>query len=81
MSRQIIKIDKEKCKGCGICVPACNGGAIGLQDGKAVLLRDDYCDGLGKCLQVCPFGAISFGPGEAKAEISASASQLRQWPV
>jgi ferredoxin len=60
MIRQIIKIDKEKCNGCGLCVTACHEGAIGLKDGKAVLLRDDYCDGLGNCLPVCPTGAITF---------------------
>jgi ferredoxin len=54
MIRQIIKIDEDKCSGCGLCVSACNEGAIGLKDGKAVLLRDDYCDGLGNCLPVCP---------------------------
>lgn len=60
MLRQIIKIDAEKCNGCGLCVSACHEGAIGMIDGKAVLLRDDYCDGLGNCLPVCPTGAISF---------------------
>ncbi len=58
--RKIIKIDPEKCNGCGLCVDACHEGAIGMVDGKAVLLRDDYCDGLGDCLPVCPTGAISF---------------------
>jgi ferredoxin len=65
MIRQIIKIDKEKCNGCGLCVTACHEGAIGLKDGKAVLLRDDYCDGLGNCLPVCPTGAITFEKREA----------------
>ena len=60
MLRQIIKIDKEKCNGCGLCVSACHEGAIGLVGGKAELLRDDYCDGLGNCLPVCPTGAITF---------------------
>jgi len=63
--RQIIKIDKEKCDGCGLCVSACHEGAIGLVDGKAELLRDDYCDGLGNCLPVCPTGAIMFEEREA----------------
>lgn len=58
--RKIIKIDPEKCNGCGLCVDACHEGAIGMVDGKAVLLRDDYCDGLGDCLPACPTGAISF---------------------
>lgn len=65
MIRQIIKIDKEKCDGCGLCVSACHEGAIGLVDGKAELLRDDYCDGLGNCLPVCPTGAIMFEEREA----------------
>jgi len=60
MLRKIIKIDREKCDGCGLCVSACHEGAIGLTDGKAALLRDDYCDGLGDCLPVCPTGAIAF---------------------
>lgn len=67
MKRQIIHIDKEKCNGCGLCVSACKEGAIGLVDGKAELLRDDYCDGLGNCLPVCPTGAITFEEREAAA--------------
>ncbi len=65
MIRRIIKIDKYKCSGCGLCVKACHEGAIGLEDGKAVLLRDDYCDGLGDCLPACPEDAISFEEREA----------------
>lgn len=60
MKRKIIKIDEDKCNGCGLCVDACHEGAIGMIDGKAKLLRDDYCDGLGDCLPVCPTDAISF---------------------
>ena len=67
MLRQIIHIDREKCDGCGLCVSACHEGAIGMADGKAVLLRDDYCDGLGNCLPVCPTGAITFEEREALA--------------
>lgn len=67
MIRKIIKIDEEKCNGCGLCVDACHEGAIGMVDGKARLLRDDYCDGLGDCLPACPTGAISFEEREAKA--------------
>ena len=65
MERQIIKIDKEKCNGCGLCIKACHEGAIGLAEGKAVLLRDDYCDGLGNCLPSCPKDAITFERREA----------------
>ena len=65
MIRKIITIDKETCNGCGLCVNACHEGAIGLVDGKATLLRDDYCDGLGNCLPVCPVNAISFEDREA----------------
>ncbi|MCL2159509.1 MAG: 4Fe-4S binding protein [Oscillospiraceae bacterium] len=60
MIRKIIKIDESKCDGCGLCVSACHEGAIGLVDGKAKLLQDDYCDGLGDCLPVCPTEAITF---------------------
>ncbi len=67
MIRKIIKIDKEKCNGCGLCADACHEGAIGLVNNKAELLRDDYCDGLGNCLPVCPTGAISFEEREAAA--------------
>ena len=65
MLRQIITIDRELCNGCGLCVNACHEAAIGLRDGKAELLRDDYCDGLGNCLPVCPTGAITFEEREA----------------
>ena len=54
MLRKIIKIDEEKCNGCGLCVDACHEGAIGLVDGKARLMREDYCDGLGDCRPVRP---------------------------
>ena len=67
MERKIIKIDKNLCNGCGLCAAACHEGAIGMVEGKAVLLRDDYCDGLGNCLPVCPTGAISFEVREAAA--------------
>ncbi len=65
MLRKIIKIDEDKCNGCGLCAKACLEGAIGIIDGKAKLLRDDYCDGLGNCLPVCPTDAISFEEREA----------------
>ncbi len=65
MVRQIIKIDQEQCIGCALCISACQEGAIGLVNGKATLLREDYCDGLGNCLPMCPSGAISFEEREA----------------
>ena len=65
MIRKIIKIDENKCNGCGLCVSACHEGAIDLIDGKAKLLRDDFCDGLGDCLPVCPTEAITFEEREA----------------
>ena len=65
MIRKIIQIDQEKCNGCGACAQACHEGAIGMVEGKAVLLRDDYCDGLGDCLPACPTRAITFVEREA----------------
>ena len=67
MIRRIIQIDEEACNGCGACARACHEGAIGMVDGKARLLRDDYCDGLGDCLPACPTGAITFVEREAAA--------------
>lgn len=61
----MIEIDEKKCNGCGLCVKACHEGAIGMKNGKAALLRDDFCDGLGDCLPQCPTGAISFIEREA----------------
>ena len=60
----MIKIDDNKCIGCGLCMSACHEGAIGIVDGKAKLLRAHHCDGLGNCLPVCPVQAISFGEDE-----------------
>lgn len=65
MIRKIIQIDEEKCNGCGACAAACHEGAIGMANGKAKLMRDDYCDGLGDCLPACPTGAITFTEREA----------------
>ncbi|MGN1086877.1 MAG: ATP-binding protein [Porcipelethomonas sp.] len=67
MIRKIIKINEEKCNGCGACAAACHEGAIGMVNGKAKLLREDYCDGLGDCLPACPANAITFEEREAPA--------------
>ena len=67
MLRKIIKIDTEKCNGCGACAAACHEGAIEMINGKAVLTREDYCDGLGDCLPACPADAIHFEMREAPA--------------
>jgi Fe-S-cluster-containing hydrogenase component 2 len=67
MIRKIIRIDEEKCNGCGACAAACHEGAIEMIDGKARLTKEDYCDGLGDCLPACPMNAISFETREAPA--------------
>ena len=80
MKRKIIHIDEEKCSGCGACAAACHEGAIGMEDGKAKLLRDDYCDGMGDCLPECPTGAITFEEREAAAydEKAVQANRLKK---
>lgn len=65
--RRIIRIDEDKCDGCGLCADACHEGAIRIVDGKAKLVSDSYCDGLGDCIGECPRGAISFETREADA--------------
>ncbi|MDP2854603.1 MAG: 4Fe-4S binding protein [Smithellaceae bacterium] len=65
MKRKIIKIDEEKCTGCGLCVPGCHEEAIKIIDGKAKLVNDVFCDGLGACLGECPEGALTIEEREA----------------
>ena len=88
MIRKIIKINEEKCNGCGACATACHEGAIEMINGKAKLTRENYCDGLGDCLPACPMDAITFEEREAPANDEAAVlaakenkSQLAQWPV
>ncbi|MBO4798498.1 MAG: 4Fe-4S binding protein, partial [Candidatus Methanomethylophilaceae archaeon] len=95
--RDIVRIDRDKCDGCGACAEACSEGAIEMIDGKAVLVREDCCDGLGACLPVCPAGAIAIEkrempafqeqivmagcPGTRPSEIRSEAGELTNWPV
>jgi Pyruvate/2-oxoacid:ferredoxin oxidoreductase delta subunit len=65
--RKIIRIDEEKCNGCGLCVPSCAEGAIRIADGKARLVAEKYCDGLGACLGECPVDALSVIDAEVDA--------------
>ena len=88
MIRKIIRIDEEKCTGFALCATACHEGAIGMVNGKAKLLRENYCDGFGDCLPACPAGAISFEEREAPAydenavlKSKPSVGRLSQWPV
>ena len=67
MIRKMIRIDEEKCNGCGVCATACHEGAIEMIDGKAKLVRENFCDGFGDCLPGCPTGAITFEEREAPA--------------
>ena len=67
MKRNIIRIDRDKCNGCGKCVSACVEGAIELVDGKAELVSEVYCDGLGACIGECPTGALVIEEREAAA--------------
>lgn len=78
MKRTIIRIDEEKCNGCGLCVPACAEGAIGITDGKARLVAEKYCDGLGACLGECPQGALTLVEADVDAfEMAAAEAHVK----
>ena len=66
MKRSIIRINEDKCNGCGLCIPNCHEGALQMIDGKARLISDLFCDGLGACIGHCPEGAISIEEREAE---------------
>ena len=78
MIRKIIRIDEEKCNGCGLCAEACHEGAIDIVDGKAKLVRENFCDGFGDCLPNCPTGAISFEEREAPAYDEAAVKKAQE---
>ena len=77
MIRKIIRIDEEKCNGCGACATACHEGAIAMIGGKARLVKEHHCDGLGDCLPACPMDAISFEEREAPAYDAAAVAQAK----
>ncbi|MCL0029362.1 4Fe-4S binding protein [Dehalococcoidia bacterium] len=64
--RKIIKIDEEKCDGCGVCIPSCPEGALQIIDGKARIVKENFCDGLGACLGDCPQGALTIEEKEVE---------------
>lgn len=78
MIRKIIKINEEKCNGCGACALTCHEGAIEIVNGKAKLIRENYCDGLGDCLPACPVDAITFEEREAPAYDEAAVLASKQ---
>ena len=81
MKRRIIRIDEEKCNGCGLCAEACHECAIDIVDGKAKLMREDFCDGFGDCLPNCPTGAISFEEREAPEYDETAVKEAKNSPV
>ncbi|OAT81250.1 ATP-binding protein [Desulfotomaculum copahuensis] len=76
--RKIVRIDEEKCTGCGLCVTPCAEGAIQLVNGKAKVLREELCDGAGFCLGVCPAGALTIEEREAPEFSEAAVHEHQQ---
>jgi len=82
MKREIVKIDRELCNGCGECIPNCHEGALQMIDGKATLVSELMCDGLGACLPLCPTQAITFVMCEAPAFVDPhTLTQTVHWPI
>jgi len=85
MKRTVIKIDENRCTGCGACVKGCHGGALQIVNGKARITNETYCDGLGACIGECPVGAITLEEREAepynKLTNHNSITQLHQFPI
>ncbi len=80
-TRKIVKIDEEKCDGCGLCVPSCMEGALQIVGGKARLISEIYCDGLGACLGECPQDAITIEERETEEFSEEAVSQQEGEPV
>jgi len=77
--RNIIRIDEEKCNGCGNCITGCVEGALALVDGKAKLVKESYCDGLGACIGECPTDALTIETREAESfDEAATAEHMEQ---
>jgi len=71
-TKKTIRVDQDKCTGCGLCVSSCPAGALAMVDGKAQLVRADHCDQLGVCIGECPFDAIEFVDVEESTAVAAA---------